>query len=167
MKSEFKFLFALFATVTLLFISVATPGLGEEETEEEEEGCNVSGHVYVADSGKPMREAAVIIHRIGGLNQEGNYITVTNGEGYYEFAGIPAGEYYLVVAYGSDFEWGWSDMVCMGTYAYHAWVDVNIAGIHNTNFEVGDGESIKVDAPIEPTQFYRGHSNSFGPPPII
>lgn len=172
MKQRGRLLFALFAAASLLFLSVVTPTMGEGRLEEEE-GCTVGGHVYVVETEKPIRETPVIIHKISDTDRDvekaeiNTFITVTNGEGYYEFVDIPAGEYYLVVAYGSDFEWGRNDRVCMGTYHVHIWVDVDIAGMYHTEFEVEDGESIVVDAPIEPIHFHESWGYTFGPPPMI
>lgn len=171
MKNKHRIMFAFIMAVSLIILSVATPTVGEEKTEEEE-GCSVSGLVYVAGTEKPIREAAIIIHRIIDSPEDmketerRNYITVTNGEGYYEFIGIQAGKYNLVVVYGSNIEWDWgnSPYVCMGTFgSIYAWIDVNTAGIYHTSFEVEDGESIVINIPIDPKNFYKYWEHTFSP----
>jgi hypothetical protein len=169
MKSKFRVLFTLFATALLILLLFAPPTVGGEKTEGgEKEGGTVSGQVYVAETEKPVRTAGVVIHRIRDSPQDtteaerSTFMTVTNGEGYYEFVNIPSGRYFLVVVYGFEVDGGYSrpsmPEVCycvipVVPVTASAWVDITTAGIYYTDFEVEDGGSIVVDAPIEPGHF--------------
>lgn len=186
MKGKTRLPFALFAIASLIFLSIGLPTVGEEENEEE--GCTVSGQVIVTGTLKPIREAVVILYNIDDLPQDprdpripeweipemgGNtYVTITNGEGYYEFVGIPAGTYLLIVIHGSAIKGDYHRThieVCYFVIpmkiGVSVWLDVTTTGIYYTSFEIEDGDSIVINVPIDPIHFQK--SKYIGYPILI
>ncbi len=52
----------------------------------------------------------------------------------------------------------------MGTFgSVGVGIAISIAGIYYASFKVEDGDSIEVDAAIDPIDFYKGYTHTFSP----
>jgi 5-hydroxyisourate hydrolase-like protein (transthyretin family) len=99
------------AAVVVAGLAMAGQAVGQKDTEEEPAAV-LSFLVLKEDNGKPVRNAAVIMHAVNaqGKQGKGDLELKTNAEGRASFDGIPYGELRVQVlahgfqTYGEDFD---------------------------------------------------------------
>jgi hypothetical protein len=98
-------------SLVLVFLLVATVAFADKKKEDDDRQTDVKFEVLKADNGKPVRNAAVILHPVGGdghQSRRGSELK-TNAEGTTEIA-VPYGKVRVQViapgfqTYGQDFE---------------------------------------------------------------
>src|SRR5690349_16582935 len=87
--------------------------LASDKKQESEQQSTVKFVVLKDDNGKPVRNAAVVLHPVqGGKQSKGGFELKTDGEGRTEFAGVPYGKLRIQViapgfqTFGEDFDIG-------------------------------------------------------------
>lgn len=105
--------YLLGATVLLGMLATAAPGLGQKDKDDEPTSW-LYFTVIKDDNGKPVRNAAVVLHPVNpkGKQQRGGMELKTSPEGKCDFDGIPYGVLRVQVlahgfqTYGEDFDIG-------------------------------------------------------------
>lgn len=132
------------AGVVVAVLAMAGQAVGQKDTEEEPTAV-LSFLVLKEDNGKPVRNAAVIMHAVNaqGKQGKGDLELKTNAEGRASFDGIPYGELRVQVlahgfqTYGEDFD------------------------INKPNVDI----TIKLKLPQHQYSVYEDHPRDSSPPP--
>jgi hypothetical protein len=102
----------LVASIVLMMLASAAQAFAQKDNDEDEPTCLVYFLVLKGDNGKPVRNAAVIMHPVtsSGKQGHGGMELKTDAEGKANFDGIPYGKLRVQVlapgfqTYGEDFD---------------------------------------------------------------
>ncbi len=99
---------------TAIFVLTLMPllSLASDKKQEPQQESTVKFVVLKDDNGKPVRNAAVVLHPVGqnGKQSKGGFELKTDGEGKTEFAGVPYGKLRIQViapgfqTFGDDYD---------------------------------------------------------------
>jgi hypothetical protein len=98
--------------VMVVLLLLPTVALSSDKKQEAEQQSTVRFEVLKDDNGKPVRNAAVVLHPVGqnGKQSKGGFELKTDSEGKTEYSGVPYGKLRIQViahgfqTFGDDYE---------------------------------------------------------------